>query len=209
MNTGQPADAQSSGADLDAIARKARKRWLWTMAIAVAAGVGSALVVAPLLAGGRHRSARHHDGSRIGLVIAVCVLIAMLAGLAVMARKLWRNQGMFAAPLIAGLKRKDRRTVSRAVRRGQPSTDPTLAAVERALAQRTVRQARWATVVFVVAIGGEGIQAVVREHAAARIFFGSAAVLFAAILVLHLRTLRGARRYLAQAPVTASGNTPH
>ncbi|HEV2887360.1 MAG TPA: hypothetical protein VGX49_10645 [Jatrophihabitans sp.] len=177
------------------------------MAIAVATGIGSALV-ASLLIGGPHHSARHHDGSRTGLVVAVCVLVAMLAGLAVMARKLWRSQGMFAAPLIAGLEGKDRRAVSRAVRRGQPSSDPTLAAVERALAQRTVSQARRTTLVLGAGMAGEGILAVVREQADARIFFGASAVLFAALLALHLRTLHGARRYLAQAPATVGGNLP-
>jgi hypothetical protein len=169
-------------------------------------GVGG--VVTPLLVDSRRHSPRHHDGILGVAVVAVCVLVAMLAALLVLRRKLSRNQGMFAAPLIVGLRWKDRRAVTRAVRRGRPSSDPTLAAVEMALAQRTVSQARRTMVVFVVAMAGEGILAVLNEHAAARIFYGSGVLLFAGLLVTHQGVLRGARRYLAHAPVTARGNIP-
>jgi hypothetical protein len=197
MTTGHASDDQPDGIDLDELARRARKRWLLLLASSVAVGVATAAALPPLI-GSRHARPRPQHHNLVGVAIAMCLLAASLAVLAVIIRKIWRNQGMFAPPLIVGLKRKDRRTVSRAVRRGFPSNDPKLAPVEEALAQRVVKQARTSVVCFVIALSGEGTLALVHARTVARIFYGGSAVMFTALLVLQLMTLRGARRYLAR-----------
>ncbi len=53
--------------------------------------------------------------------------------------------------------------------------------------------------VFVTGLAGAFIEALVQHRLAARIYFGAGAILFSTALVLQLWTVRGARRYLAQA----------
>ena len=66
---------------------------------------------------------------------------------------------LFAAPLIGGLNFKQRRTVIE-VRHGTPSSDPTLAAVERLTAERIVKYYRRLLAFFVVASVPSTIMAV-------------------------------------------------
>jgi hypothetical protein len=185
-----------SNTELEETARRARKRWLITMgAVAVVVAVAVPLLN-PLIEGRPKRV--HHHGSVAGIVVPVVIILIALAVLFVIGRKTWRNQGMFAAPLIGGLKWRDRRRAVRAVRRGAPSADPHLAEVERVTAERTVRQARLSTVSFLVLLAVEVVEAITQDRTGARIFFSASAVFFLAMFGLLLYTVRGARRYLSR-----------
>jgi hypothetical protein len=129
------------------------------------------------------------------VIIAVCLAVLVL-----IVRKMRRNEGMFAAPLVGGLRFKQRRTVAWGVRHGTPSSDPTLAAVERYTAERIVKYYRRSLAFFVVAAAPLSIMAVVTETSIGRVIFASGAAMFVVIIVMQVWTIRGARRYLETPP---------
>jgi hypothetical protein len=182
--------------DLDDVQRRARKRWLIMMgSLVVAVAIGVPLLN-PLI-DGRPKREHHHSGVG-GLVAAIAIILVGLAVLFVIGRKTWRNQGRFAAPLIGGLKRRDRRRATRAIRRGEPSADPVLAEVERMTAERTVQQAGFSSLIFIVFVLLELVEALTQSRTGARVFFGVSALFFLVMFGFLLHTVRGARRYLSR-----------
>jgi MFS family permease len=188
---------------LDEVSKRARRRLLLTMgAVGLSVAVGSWLL-GPILNGKPgHRVSHHHTGASIALVLAIDVVIiaVCVAVLVLIVRKMWRNEGMFTAPLIGGLKFKQRRTVTWAVRHGTPSSDPTLAAVERFTAERIVKYYLRSLALFVVAVVLLSIGSVATETSIGRVFFASGAAMFVVIIVLQMWTVRGVRRYLETPP---------
>ncbi|MDQ2958742.1 MAG: hypothetical protein M3Y42_17510 [Actinomycetota bacterium] len=146
---------------------------------------------------GPHRQHRHHSTTMTVLTAVVVALVTTPIVLALFGRKIRRGQGMFAAPMVGGLQRADRRAANRAIRRGRPSTDPTLAAVERATAQQTIAQGRAGLVVFGIGGSGSFVEGLIHHGLAARVFYLAGAVMFGCFAVGQVWMLRVARRYLA------------
>jgi Trk-type K+ transport system membrane component len=105
----------------------------------------------------RHRRSVPHHHVNAAVVVIVPIVILMIAvgvGFVVLRRMMRNPEGRFAAPIAAGLPRSERRVVGRDIRRGTPSDDPTLAAVERETAARTISRVRFAGAIFGVALVG-------------------------------------------------------
>jgi hypothetical protein len=94
--------------------------------------------------------------------------------------------------------------VARTIRHGTPSSDPTLAEVERFTAERIVKYYLRSLAFLVVAAVLLSIVAVVTETLIGRVFFASGAAVFVVIIVLQVWTVRGARRYLETPPSVRS-----
>jgi hypothetical protein len=166
-------------------------------AVGVVSGVGGPVLNALLLHPSHPTRHRHHHVPLAGLIVGA-VIILLCIGLTIwLVRKMWRGTGHFAAPLTIGLPRRQRREVNRAIRRGRPSNDPALAAVERETAERLVRQFKAGALLFGGFIVLEAVEAVTASRPSAKAFFAAATLLFAALFVLQLWLVLGARRYLA------------
>ncbi len=153
----------------------------------------------------RHHPRNTHEHHSVATIVtatvalsAVALLLLVAAGFGV--RYLVRHRdSTFAAPIVAGLPRRQRRAVGRNVRRGTPSDDPLMASVERETALRTVSQARYSMMVLGWLFIATAFDAVV-QHGGARVFFGVFDVfLIALALGYWLDSLPKARRYLEAA----------
>lgn len=146
-----------------------------------------------------HRAAHHHPNMPLAIIVPmVAVVLAIGVGFLVLRGSMRNPEGRFAPPIAAGLPRRRRRQVGRNIRRGTPGDDPTTAGVERETAQRLVSQARFSTIVFVIAIGGEAAEAATQTSTLARVFFSVAVVMFVSFFAFNLWMVKRATQYLAQ-----------
>lgn len=182
---------------IDEIASKARRRWKTTLLITgLAGGVGA--VIANIFASPGTTSHHHHNGGVLLPLLFIFAVLAALVALIVFAIRGVRNgQGRFAAPLAFGLStRKQRRAVGRTVRGGVPSQDETLRKVETNWAERTIRQSARTTIGIVLVVALELWLTTQPHSSAGRWLYFVGAVFAVLILVLNVRMVLGARKYM-------------
>lgn len=193
MTTG---DSDKTDPALDQVALRAQQRWRWVMASIVAV-VAVTVPIWLALFGGNRQQHHHHSTTVTVLIAVIASLVGIVVVLAMLRFAIRRSQAMFVAPMVGGLPRADRRTANKAIRRGRPSADRTLAAVERATAQQTITQGRASFVVFAVGCGGALVEGLIHHGPVARIFYLAGAVMFVCFAIGQVWLLRAARRYLA------------
>ncbi len=193
---------------IDLVRAKAIRRWRWALAIiVVVSGIGG---VVPTVFGHRHASSAQHHNAVAGVIAIAAVLLVAVGASILFFRRSAKRGGVFSPPLAAGLPRRQRRQVARAVRRGTPSQDPLLRDVETQTATRALAQTRASLAIFGVAVVGETAVGVFGHHGTAgTIFFLLSAAMFIGLGALQLVMVRGAQRYLAQPPALDASVSPH
>lgn len=178
---------------------RARKRWLINMAIALVVGPVVGVLIARLISPDHPRHSTHgHRHVVLGVVLLILFIAIYALVITILIRRLRRRYKGQWIPLAAGLSRRDRQHVRRAVRRGEPSADQFLRYVETTTARKVAlqrRQLRWSlplsTVVWVFLIAANW------THNRAAVWFG--VIMLLAVLLTLPRTIhliRGADRYL-------------
>jgi hypothetical protein len=190
---GFPPDSTHS--DLAAVAqRRVHRRGL-----IVGGLTGTGVVVLDVVFDGFHHGHQskqaHHHLSALGVALLVSILVIVVGLSIYFLRKSWRGNGWFAAPLAMGLPRAQRRSISRAVRRGVPSQDVAARVIETNLAQKMAASYKWSVIVlpvFTVA----AFLAFLLVHDGTRWYWGSCGIILLASLPTTVWTGRGANKYL-------------
>ncbi|UQX86847.1 hypothetical protein M6D93_11065 [Jatrophihabitans telluris] len=185
--------------ELKAIAIRARHRRNLMLLTFLPTAVVLGVVVGALI--GRHHGPTHHQHVSTAAAVAALVVggIVLLAEAAFLVYLVRHRKGLFGPQLILGLKYRDRRTVMKALRSGQPPADETLRTVGLVMAERTITYRRLTLATFVVAGLGQILNAALPERPAPlRVLYLIFALSFVALFWYQRLVLAGARRYVAQ-----------
>lgn len=177
---------------------RARKRWLTTMGVVLlisplAGVIGTHLMDHPH----RHRAHGHRSAVVLALLLIGMVVFYAIVMTFVIRRLRRRFDGQWI-PLPAGLPRRDRRHVQRAIRRGEPSADQFLRYVETTSARKIALQKRRVLWVLPVGLLGCAVIAAInwsRSPVLAWIYLGLL-VLLVLCLPRTIQVYRGEDRYL-------------
>lgn len=168
--------------------RRARRRRAYSLVGMVAVFCLAVGVLGPLF--GSHG---HGDHSAARSVIGIIVPILLIVGSAAFLYRM-RSNGRLTPLAVNGLPRDERRRAVDAVRRGEPSSEPALQAIEQDLAQRAAAQNPAALILLVAAVA---LVAAVTVIYPGLLNIGLGAVIVAVLawlVVQHVRLARGARR---------------
>ena len=179
---------------LDRLDRRARRRWLVTMALALVVILGGNALWSELTGHDRH----HHHGVwavvvPVGEVLAVCAVLLLV--LAVRSR---RRPAMYGSPY-NGLGSAGQRAVDRAIAQATPSENGLSTQVEAATARQRLRDSRPMYVIYglvLIACIGAAISA---DHLRAHLLYGVGALIMVIALVQQRRAEVASRRYLRAA----------
>lgn len=173
------------------LAPRARRRWLWVVALSGLAGGFGAAVIGPLLDHHPSRPAKHADPV-VPIVILGVTLIVLVAFAVWYVRRGSKTKGWFSVPIVSGLPRRQRREVTRDILRGTPSSDHTIALVERETAQRISKVIWLSGLVYLAFLALSLYEALTNGG----LLFWLGAVLFLGLLVYSFLLWRGSRLLL-------------
>ncbi len=147
---------------------------------------------------GAGRPAVHHHSSTAAIIIDLAILVPLLAAEIIFFVRMHRkHKGLFGPQLIMGLPYRQRRSVMKAVRRGEPPADPTLRAVGVSVATRLTRFAKFTWWVFGIAAVAEIVNASLPYRPLGlRVFSILGALMFVGLIPYQRRNIAGARRFL-------------
>ena len=158
------------------------------------------VLIGVLVAASEHRHPERQHTSTVDAVFALIAGVLTLA--AIIGFVYWlarRGKGMFSAALILGLPLRDRRKVSKAVRRGLPPSEPMLRVVGLRTAERMLRYRKPVFVLYGLLALSQLLNAVVPGRPRALIVLSAIGlVLFLAALAYQWAVVVGARRYIEQ-----------
>jgi hypothetical protein len=180
----------------DAIHQKAKRRFLRLMVF-----IFVFLLVLGLVGGliQRHRhtaSPRHHGLDVSGLIVGLAIIVACIAVLVFMFRRVGRKTGFFSAPPAMALKYTDRWRVLNSLRKGEPNDNVERAAVERETAKRALRYRGRSYLIMGLLLVLEIVEAIFNSSVAGHIIFGFFALVFLVMGSMTVLATRGAQRYL-------------
>lgn len=183
---------------IDELWERARKRWLITMAVVAVLGPIAGLVAARITDGSRKPRSTHHHHSAGGWIVVLVVLLVEAALLFVLVRYIRRRFKAQWVPLSAGLPWRERRALTRRIRRGEPSADQFHRYVETFTARKIAlqrRRSQLAIPAFTITAA-----AIVALNWGRNSFLTCMYLALLAVLVIGLprtiQTWRGADRYL-------------
>jgi hypothetical protein len=175
----------SDGALPDDLAKAARRRWLVRSSIVGGITAVLAVVLSPILSGTNDQVS--HKQTTAGLIISFAFIAVIGALLLIMLRRIWRGKGRFAIPLATGLPRGQRKAVTRAVRHGAPSGDPTLRLAEDNLAESISKQVIWSRILLAALTVGTVAGSLLTHETAARWYYIVVAILMVVAFVVNVR----------------------
>lgn len=177
---------------------RARHRWLARLAIVLPLSSIAGVLLAIVLDRDRRPHSGHHHPAAIGWFVVIGLLlteaVALFFGIRY-ARRRFKGQWV---PLGAGLSRKDRRRVYRAVRRGEPSADQFHRYVETFTARKIALQRRRSQLGVPAAVIGCAVVVAVNWGRTSFLAWAYSALLVVIVVSLPrtIRVWRGADQYL-------------